>query len=163
MGRRSPSHWLYLQNACSCSLHFLQLHLLQLQTCLVLQEALRKAWHRAQQLVAHVSLGPADMPVATAMLALPQMSLVGTMMIPTVAANNAAAAANNVNANLNSVILQLSNMVGTFTRLAEKLKASPWPRSACVEGSIALQALTLMGIFLCLGEHSRIDLRNVAR
>ena len=62
--------------------------------------------------MAHVSLSPADVPMATAMLALPQMSLVGTMMIPTVAANNAAAAANNVNANLNSVILQLSNTVG---------------------------------------------------
>ena len=109
---------------------------LLLQNRIVLQEALRKAWHRAQQLVAHASLSPADMPMATAMLALPQVSLVGTMMIPTVAANNAAAAANNVNANLNSVILQLSNTVGAVIRLMTQLCLSGrggclfWPCSA---------------------------------
>lgn len=107
------------------------LHLLRLQNCLALQEALRKAWHRAQQLVAHVSLSPADVPMATAMLALPQVSLVGTMMIPTVAANNAAAAANNVNANLNSVILQLSNTVGTVIQLVIQLCLSGSGEGLC--------------------------------
>ena len=92
------------------------------------------------------------MPMATAMLALPQVSLVGTMMIPTVAANNAAAAANNVNANLNSVILQLSNTVGTVIRLMIQL-LSEWQRwmpflamlSTLVRQHCASEALTLTG------------------
>ena len=95
------------------------LHLLRLQNCLALQEALRKAWHRAQQLVAHVSLSPADVSMASAMLALPQVSLVGT------------AAANNVNANLNSVILQLSNTVGTVIELVIQLCLSGSGEGLC--------------------------------
>ena len=77
-----------------------------------LQAAFQRAWHRAQQLVADAEpLTAVDVPMTAAILALPRANLVGSMMIPSLAANNAASAANNVNANLNQVIQQLSSTV----------------------------------------------------